>query len=143
MDKLHTWLFCFFAMVVAGSCFLAPARAQDEVYRLEYTEVFGKLRRPAIDFKHETHVEALDEQGCGACHHAPDPDTGKLIYVEDEEVACGECHGGDEQDGAPALREAFHGSCTLCHRRMLKSAKAFKGPTTCGECHRPDQPDRR
>jgi hypothetical protein len=139
MDKLHSWLFFLFIIMVAGSGCFSPAQAQDEVYRLAHTEIFGELRRPAIEFNHETHVEALGEPGCGVCHHSPDPDTGKLTYAADEEVSCSECHGASKQDDAPALREAYHGSCTLCHRRMLKSNQAFKGPTTCGECHRPDQ----
>ena len=139
MHKLHNWLFFFFAIMAAGTGGWTPVQAQDEVYRLGHTEIFGKLRRPAIDFNHEAHVAALDAVGCRACHHAPDPDTGKLVYVADEETGCSECHGAAEQEGAPALREAYHGSCTLCHRRMSKSSGAFKGPTTCGECHRPDQ----
>lgn len=139
MHKLHNWVLFFFAIMVAGSGWVTSARAQDEVYRLAHTEIFGELRRPAIVFNHEAHAEALDEPGCGACHHAPDPDTGKLVYVADEEVGCSDCHGTAVQDGAPALREAYHGSCTLCHRRMSKSTQPFKGPTTCGECHRPEQ----
>lgn len=113
------------------------AQAQEEIYRIEYTDIFGKLRRPAIDFAHEDHAEALGDLGCGACHHAPDEKTGKLIYIEDEEVSCGECHGRKAEGGTPALREAFHLSCTGCHRAMIKEKDVFKGPTTCGECHVP------
>jgi hypothetical protein len=114
-------------------------QAQEDTYRLAHTEVFGKLRRPPVDFDHEAHVDALEGQGCGACHHAPDPKTGKLVYVEDEEAACSECHGRKKDKSTPALREAFHGSCTVCHRKMIKDNKNFKGPTTCGECHVPDK----
>lgn len=128
-------------LVLIVSCFATSslATAQEDVYRLSYSEIFGKLRRPAIDFAHEDHVVALEEQGCGACHHAPDPNTGQLVYVEDEEVSCIECHGAKEEDKTPALREAFHISCTGCHRQMGKTSKDFKGPTTCGECHTPVQ----
>ncbi len=137
MKKLRYVLIAFLGLSIAWICLFATAGAQEEIYRLEHSDIFGKLRRPAIDFGHEAHVEALDEQGCGACHHAPDADTGQLVYVEDEEESCSECHGVTAQDGAPALREAYHGSCTICHRQMTKSARAFKGPTTCGQCHRP------
>ena len=44
-------------------------------------------------------------------------------------------HVAKEQEDVPALREAFHGSCTGCHRKMGKAEGMFKGPTTCGECH--------
>jgi hypothetical protein len=138
MYNLRHWLISFLVFTGAGICFVALVQAQEDVYRLEHTDIFGKLRRPAIDFNHEIHADTLDEQGCGVCHHAPDPDTGKLIYIEDEEVSCSECHGAAKKDGAPALREAYHGSCTLCHRKIAKKANASRGPTTCGECHRPN-----
>lgn len=130
-------ILCAFLMV-ASLIQIQYAQAQEESYRLAYTDIFGKLRRPAIEFDHTTHEEALETQGCGACHHAPDTDSGKLVYLQDEESSCSECHGTVDEDGAPALREAFHGSCTACHRQMKKSRNEFKGPTTCGECHRPE-----
>jgi hypothetical protein len=34
------------------------------------------------------------------------------------------------------LREAYHGTCTVCHRRLIQSRSEGSGPTTCGECHR-------
>lgn len=134
----HRFIFFSLFFLFAAALF-SMAHAQEEFYRIEYTEVFGKLRRPAIDFAHETHVIALDKQGCGACHHAPDEETGKLVYIEDEEVTCGECHEKKAVDDTPALREAFHGSCNACHRQMAKQVKNFKGPTTCGECHVPNK----
>lgn len=124
-------------LIATGPVLFSLAMAQEETYRLEYRDIFGKLRRPAIDFAHETHVLALEEQGCGACHHAPDAKTGRLVYVEDEEVSCSECHGTQKENNTPALRQAFHRSCNLCHRQMGKATKGFKGPTTCGECHTP------
>ncbi len=128
-------MLCVFLM----AAFLTQyARAQDSSYRLAYEDVFGKLRRPAIEFDHAIHEEALEERGCGACHHAPDADSGELVYLQDEESSCIECHGAVDEQGTPALREAFHGSCTACHRQMKKTQNMFKGPTTCGECHRPE-----
>jgi hypothetical protein len=125
------------ALVLTGPALICTAMAQEETYRLEYKDIFGKLRRPGIDFNHEKHVVALDKQGCGACHHTPDPKTGQLVYIEGEETVCSDCHGAKPDDGTPALREAFHGSCNKCHRQMRKTYKDFKGPTTCGECHQP------
>jgi hypothetical protein len=124
-------------LAVIGVSLSSLVQAQEDSYRIGDTQVFGKLRRPAVAFNHEAHANALEDQGCGACHHAPDPKTGKLVYVEDEEAACSECHGRKKDESIPALREAFHGSCTACHRKMIKEKKNFKGPTTCGECHVP------
>ncbi len=131
----------FFLLLMSVAAMDNVAVAQEDVYRLEHRDVFGSLRRPPIEFGHELHVAALEEEGCGACHHGPDEETGRLVYIEGEEVGCSECHGDEADDDTPALREAFHGSCNACHRRMIKSAEDFKGPTTCGECHRP-QSDR-
>ena len=138
MDKVYRGLICFAVLFLAGAVLFSTVHAQEEVYRLAYSDIFGKLRRPAIDFAHETHVVALEEKGCGACHHAPDEKTGRLVYLEDEEVGCAECHGRNGEGTTPALREAFHGSCNRCHRQMGKSIKNFKGPTTCGECPIPE-----
>ena len=135
MDRMGRSLIYFLVVCLVGISSVKTVWAQEDVYRLEYADVFGDLRRQAVMFQHDAHIEALEEEGCGACHHAPDAGTGKLVYVEDEEVSCSECHGAMEQDNAPALREAFHGSCTGCHRQKGKAEDAFKGPTTCGECH--------
>ena len=129
---------CWLVLALWSGAFIFSAvQAQEEVYRLEHVEIFGTLRRPAVDFRHEAHVLALSQQGCGACHHARDSRTGKLTYVAGEEQSCSACHGAVKRDGTPALREAYHGQCTGCHRQSAKAAQVPRGPTTCGECHRP------
>lgn len=138
MKKTGSMILILLCACLIAASLIQYAGAQESSYRIAYTDVFGKLRRPSIEFDHATHEEALEKQGCGACHHAPDEDSGKLVYIQDEEVSCSECHSTTDQDGAPALREAFHSSCTGCHRQMKKEQNAFKGPTTCGECHRPE-----
>lgn len=135
MNRKSRGLIYFLLVCLVGVFSASLGWAQEDSYRLSYTDVFGDLRRPAVLFQHDAHIEALENEGCGACHHAPDADTGKLVYVEDEEVGCNECHGEMAKDNAPALREAFHGSCTGCHRQMGKAKGRFNGPTTCGECH--------
>ena len=110
--------------------------AQEDEYNLAYTDVFGKLRRPQVKFSHAIHSDNLADAGCGICHHNPDNKTGKLVYIEGEELSCRECHDAQKEDDEPALREAFHGSCTVCHRDMIKADKQKAGPTTCGGCHK-------
>lgn len=110
--------------------------AQEDDYILAHADVFGKLRRPPVVFSHENHSENLEDIGCGVCHHTPEDKTGQLEYVEGDERACKDCHGLQKEDHIPALREAFHGSCTNCHRNQINSDNLKSGPTTCGGCHR-------
>ena len=110
--------------------------AQEDEYDLAYTDIFGELRRPLVRFSHAIHSENLAEAGCGICHHSPDNKTGDLVYIEGEELSCRECHDAQKEDDEPALREAFHGSCTVCHRDMIKADRQKAGPTTCGGCHK-------
>ena len=110
--------------------------AQEEEYILAHEDVFGKLRRPQVVFSHEKHAENLDDAGCGVCHHTPDEETGQLVYIEGDDRSCKECHGLQKKGSIPALREAFHGNCTSCHRNQIKSDNLKSGPTTCGGCHR-------
>lgn len=123
-------------LVLLGALERQASMAQEEEYTLAHEDVFGKLRRPQVVFSHENHVESLDDKGCGVCHHTPDDDTGQLAYIEGEERSCKECHGLQKEDRTPALREAFHGSCTHCHRNQINTDKLKSGPTTCGGCHR-------
>ncbi len=92
-------------------------------------------KRPTPAFDHTLHEDALEEPGCGACHHILDETTNKLIYSEGDESNCSECHEQTAMDDTLALREANHASCTACHRDLKKSKKPA-GPTTCGECHK-------
>ncbi len=127
-------------LVVAGLFLLVtalsgPVFAQEDTYLFEYSDVFGKLTRAPVPFDHETHAEVLDEgDGCGACHHVYDEDSGELVYEEGEETSCTDCHGAKKEGSSPGLRQAFHGNCTGCHRTLLKAHKPA-GPVTCGECH--------
>ena len=123
-------------LVIGGAAGWRASMAQEAEYILAHEDIFGGLRRPAVRFSHDIHAESLEENGCGVCHHAPDDKTGKLVYNEGEETGCGECHGLLEESGIPALREAFHGNCTNCHRAQITSGNLKSGPTTCGGCHR-------
>ena len=108
--------------------------AQDDKPVIAHNDIFGQLQRPPAAFSHDLHMEAFYDQGCGVCHHVYDNSAGKLVYNEGEEYACIDCHEKKADSNVPALREAFHGSCTACHRNMIKK-KIITGPTTCGECH--------
>ena len=116
-------LICFWVLLI----FQYPGLAQDDASDPE-------RRRPIPEFDHTIHEEALEDEGCGVCHHIFDDSTNKLVYSEGEEGPCTECHLETRQDDIPAIREANHGSCNTCHRE-LKKRRQKAGPTTCGECH--------
>ena len=65
--------------------------AQEE--KLAHEDVFGKLQRPPVPIDHDLHMEVLEDEGCGACHHEYDNDKGLLVPVEDDGTSCTECHG--------------------------------------------------
>ena len=123
-------------LVLVGAVGWQVSMAQEADYILAHEDIFGNLRRPEVSFSHEIHAESLENDGCGVCHHAPDDQTGKLVYSEGEETTCKECHDLQKESGIPALREAFHGNCTDCHRNQIKSGALKSGPTTCGGCHK-------
>ena len=125
------------SLAAIGSVFVLAqiggwALAQEDSYELAHEDVFGKLERPAVTFPHDVHMDALD---CGTCHHEYDEDEGALVPVDDPDTGCTECHGAEKEGNQPALREAYHGQCTVCHRGMAKKGEKT-GPATCGECHK-------
>jgi hypothetical protein len=124
-------------LAAIGSMFLLVqmggwALAQEDTYDLAHEDVFGRLERPPVTFPHDLHMDALE---CGACHHEYDDEEGALVPVDDPDTGCAECHGARKEESRPALREAYHGQCTVCHRGMAKKGEDT-GPTTCGECHK-------
>jgi hypothetical protein len=119
------------AMFLVGVLF-----AQEETYLLEHKDVFVQMERPAVLFSHTLHEDSLAAHGCGVCHHVFDEQKKQLVYMEDEEQECKSCHEFKRDGKILALREAFHKSCTGCHRKMKKSDIEKSGPTTCGECHK-------
>ena len=136
MPRRYLMVLIFTGLILMGALSLTVSMAQEDEYDLGHTDVFGNLRRPMVKFSHAVHSDSLVEAGCGACHHSPDDKTGKLVYIEGEELSCKECHDTQKENHKPALREAFHGSCTICHRDMIKTARPNTGPTTCSGCHK-------
>ena len=76
----------------------------------------GKDKKPGVSFDHAKHSGSID---CFKCHHKS---TDKAAIK-----SCFDCHGADA--AAPSVKDAFHGSCTACHKAE------GKGPTKCKECH--------
>lgn len=128
------------AIILLLTATLSPLAIGEEMTVIQHNEVFGKRKRPPVAFDHDLHMASLEEDGCGACHHSRDEATSKMVYIEGEELNCFECHLAKKKDGIVALREAYHGSCTACHRKRIKTKQLPSGPTTCGECHKAARP---
>ena len=135
-SKFRLFILIVAGVLLLGSTYLAISWAQDDQYILAHEDIFGQLRRAPVLFSHESHESFLEDEGCGACHHSQDEESGQLVYVEGEELSCWECHGRDKENRTPALQRAYHGSCTVCHRASKRQDKTKNAPTTCGECHR-------
>jgi len=132
---MFRYVFLLFSGLVLIVCLnRASVWAQEDVYRLAGVETFDALRRPAVDFPHDTHESSLGDDGCIVCHHDYDADSDQLVYYPGEEQPCRECHEAKHKSGKPGLRQAYHGSCTACHRQRIKASQTA-GPTTCGGCH--------
>ena len=123
-------LFCLFLVVAWQSVSFAK---NDETEK-KSLYIFTNKQRPTPSFDHTLHEEYFDDGGCAECHHVLDTKKGKLVYAEGEEAACIECHTAKKEKGSPGIREAYHESCTGCHRKAIKNKKKA-GPTTCGQCH--------
>ncbi|SFM40468.1 cytochrome c3 family protein [Thermodesulforhabdus norvegica] len=104
----------------------AALKAQDEQMQLKH-DALAPHRRSVVTFPHALHEEKID---CIRCHH----DFNEYgVNVGSEGEACGSCHGN--KAGLPGLREAFHGQCIECHRKLLRK-KLPTGPVLCADCHR-------
>lgn len=80
---------------------------------------FGDLRRPAVEFDHGQHTEALAEEDCKICHE-----------IDDEKGVIGKFKRRKDPDDRDALMNLYHDECVACHQ-----SRDDGGPVTCGECH--------
>lgn len=101
---------------------------------IQHENVFGKLTRPPVEFKHDFHVDILKKEGCGECHHVFDKQQNKLVYKQGLEESCDNCHEKKDVLNQPSLMNAFHNQCVECHK-TYNAAKKDSGPITCGNCH--------
>ena len=114
------------AILVSGVGFAAeepPRQVTPATVTMQFPEAFGEMQRPAVEFDHKAHTEALEVEGCETCHRIDD--KGVLIPLMKL---------GLEIDNRDDLIDAYHESCLGCHRDRSDETLAA-GPITCGECH--------
>lgn len=78
---------------------------------------------------HFRHAESNLEQ-CEHCHHVYDETQQRLVYKENEEQSCRNCHKEEKIDNTISLERAAHYKCFACHLDNPDT-----GPTTCAGCH--------
>ena len=122
---------CFALLIVVSSVSagsgVAPRSIGPSHIVMDNLRAFGAPERPAVEFDHGTHVDALQAEGCTGCHPVEDGQLlPKLTGIHDSE---------DRDE----LLDAFHSRCMGCHEERTGEALS-SGPVTCGECHvrRPD-----
>jgi len=86
-----------------------------------------ELERPPVQFYHDKHTKALNEEGCGICHpeNKDKEIKGQFLYRYPKIRA-----GKDKE----ALMNSYHNACIGCHNQRTEQGKKA-GPVTCGECH--------
>lgn len=110
--------------VVAPS--VSPALQRADVINIDTLQQFGALERPAVQFLHDKHTEAVEKLGkdCTACH-LPEQDKNRLSikYMRLKDTS------------KKQVMDIYHTNCVACHREN-QSSKPKSGPVTCGGCHR-------
>lgn len=102
--------------------------AQQDIKTLS-PPAFGKLTRPAAQFKHDQHNEKAKLEDCVVCHHGG-KDGKQDKSASTEGTPCADCHKVKAEAKATGLTRAYHKQCIDCHK-----AKG-KGPVACGQCHK-------
>ena len=115
------------AVLVSSAVFAAeqpPRQVAPATVTMQFPEAFGEMQRPAVEFDHKAHTEALEAEGCEACHRIDD--KGVLIPL---------LKSGLEIDNCDDLIDAFHDSCMGCHRERLDLTRQ-RGTCSASACHR-------
>lgn len=110
------------ALAVAQKDAAAPEKRAD-ILTIDGLKAFGPLERPAVQFYHDKHTQALAKQNkdCLSCHkQVEDHLSLKLNRTEDV----------DKQTSM----DIYHETCIGCHRENAGSAQK-SGPVSCGQCH--------
>ena len=106
--------------VLAGMAFADKTTPETIVLQFE-----GAKLAP-VPFSHKVHVDK-EKIDCAKCHHKDKNPR--------EPAKCTTCHLLKEvKDNAALAKDAFHKSCTTCHKE--ETAKGKKAPTKCNECHK-------
>ena len=125
-----------FSLLLLAIAIAATASASDTSQRttgpatvvMEFPAALGDMQRPAVEFNHKAHTEALESPSCETCHR-----------VDEQGVFSPRLASTLDIDTREALVDAYHDTCIDCHRER-DAEGLVAGPVTCGECHRRREP---
>jgi class III cytochrome C family protein len=127
MFKSSWYLLCLLSLGLIGACRdfhdQAPRVIDASTINFEFVAELGSLQRPLVEFPHAVHTQALEDEGCGACH-ATDPKGRLQTWLLPKEKA----------NDLDQIMDFYHAACLGCHNGRLAKGKE-SGPVTCGECH--------
>ncbi len=66
-----TPLLVLIAIAIGGTGSAAeqpPRQVAPATVTMQFPAVFGEMERPAVEFDHKAHTEALKAEGCETCH---------------------------------------------------------------------------
>jgi len=131
----------FGVLAVVGSFYVQTKQFDSAAL---WASVVPGLFMTVVLFNHKSHEARINPDAnapykakagaaCIGCHHTANSRGIPQLWK------CSSCHRGEGAPTNPKNRDfdevwserAFHDSCIGCHRASLK------GPTTCGECHKP------
>ena len=90
---------------------------------MEFPVALGEMERPAVEFNHKAHTEALESPSCETCHRLDEQGEFDPSLASTSEI-----------DTRGDLIDASHDACIGCHRERDEDG-LVAGPVTCGECH--------
>ena len=82
---------------------------------------------------HNKHEKAAGKK-CEVCHHIYDEEQKKLIYKEETESSCRDCHREKDEENRRSMRKVAHADCVNCHLQKEEEGKDA-GPCACEKCH--------
>ncbi|HEV8485735.1 MAG TPA: cytochrome c3 family protein [Blastocatellia bacterium] len=135
-----------FGLLMPAALGAGPSPVPDQSEELQARVFRLDIRgdRGVVLFNHKTHEARINSDpnasykakvgaACVGCHHTMNSRGIPQLWK------CSACHRSEGDPRNPRNRDfdevwserAFHDSCIGCHRASTK------GPTTCGECHKP------
>ena len=129
MDRTFGYLLAVVIVGLLGVGWVGALRPEGQEVRLTgpdiiviaRSDIFGELERAPVPFVHEQHVEALEQDGCTACHEEQGGKL-KIEFIRNPDATTDE------------VMDEYHDRCTGCHiQRASRGVPA--GPQDCGSCH--------
>ena len=118
---------CYYLLLViwflAGG-FATISFAQPDILKIE--NKYTKRLKASVTLNHKKHADTIS---CSECHHEWKKEEKKPPQ------RCNECHKEKVEEKKAGLKNAYHTTCTGCHKTLTAQGKKA-GPTVkCAECH--------